>query len=214
MEEAVKAGKIRFAAFSSHSIPMALRVMREGKFAAVQLPFNFVDVTAADEAIPLAKELDIGFISMKPLGGGLLSDAKLAFKYLLQYDSIVPDPGIEKLSEMVEIVSIVNANETLNTADNEAIESIRKEMGSVWCHRCEYCMPCPQSIGISAVLNVESFTKRFPRDAVMRMAGKSFENALNCDECRSCVSKCPYDLDIPKLIKEKLVIWDKFKALS
>ena len=211
MMEAVKAGKVRFPAFSSHSVSMALRVMREGKFAAVQLPFNFVDEEAAEEAIPLAKELDMGFIAMKPLGGGLLDNAKLAFRYLMQYDSIVPDPGIQSLSEIEEIVAIVNAKEVLTATDKEAIEKIRSEMDSVWCHRCEYCMPCPKNIGISNVLNVKSFTKRFPYDVVVKMAGGAFENARGCDGCRACVSKCPYNLDIPKLLKENLEFWDNFK---
>ena len=75
LTEAIRVGKVRFAAFSSHSIPTAMEIMREGKFAAVQLPFNYVDDEAAKEAIPLAKELDTGFIAMKPFGGGQLSDA-------------------------------------------------------------------------------------------------------------------------------------------
>ena len=32
---------------------------------------------------------------MKPMGGGLLPDAKLALRYLLQFDGVVPDPGIQ-----------------------------------------------------------------------------------------------------------------------
>ncbi|MCL2159939.1 MAG: aldo/keto reductase, partial [Oscillospiraceae bacterium] len=101
--EAVRAGKVRFPAFSSHNIPLSIEIMREGKFAAVQLPFNYIDDEAAKEAIPLAKELDMGFIAMKPFGGGLLGDARLSIGYLSQFEGIVPDPGIEKLSEIEEI---------------------------------------------------------------------------------------------------------------
>jgi aryl-alcohol dehydrogenase-like predicted oxidoreductase len=43
LREAVKAGKVRFPAFSSHSIPAAVSIMRKEKFFAVQLPFNYVD---------------------------------------------------------------------------------------------------------------------------------------------------------------------------
>lgn len=35
LTEAVKAGKVRFPAFSSHSIPLAMEIMKSGKFAAV-----------------------------------------------------------------------------------------------------------------------------------------------------------------------------------
>jgi predicted aldo/keto reductase-like oxidoreductase len=208
--EAVRSGKVRFPAFSSHSVRTSVRIMREVDFAAVQLPFNFIDVEALEEAIPLAKELDMGFIAMKPLGGGLLNDAGLAFRYLAQFDSIVPDPGIEKLQEMEEIVKIANANEPFTEADAAAVEKIKEEMGSNWCHRCEYCSPCPQGIGISMALNTTSFMKRLPAYRAIEMAGSIMENARNCTACRLCVERCPYNLEVPTLLKDRLEKWDKF----
>ena len=210
--EAIQAGKVRFPAFSSHSVRTAVQIMRDGKFAAVQLPFNFIDDEALAEAIPLAKEMDIGFIAMKPLGGGLLEDAGLAFRYLAQFDNIVPDPGIEKLSEMEEIVKIANANEPFSEADAAAVERVKEEMGSNWCHRCEYCRPCPQNIGISMALNTTSFMKRLPAYRAIEMAGSVMETARTCTSCRACVSRCPYNLDVPALLKDRLEKWDKFVA--
>ena len=212
MTEAIRAGKVRFPAFSSHSIPAAVQIIRGGKFAAVQLPFNYVDDEAAKEAIPLAKELDIGFIAMKPFGGGLLNDAGLSIRYLSQFDSIVPDPGIEKLSEMEEIVRIVESGASFTASDAVAVENMRSALGGSWCHRCDYCQPCPQKIGISGVLTVESMIKRMPPQRAAAMAGHNMENARNCIKCRECVGRCPYGLDIPELITEKLSIWDRFIA--
>ena len=212
MQEAVRAGKIRFPAFSSHSIPIAMDIMRKHDFFMVQIPFNYVDDTAAEEIIPLAKKLDMGFIAMKPFGGGLLSDANLSIKYLSQFDSIVPDPGIEKLSEMEEIVRIVESGEKFSPADAAAIEKAKAELGDHWCHRCDYCQPCPQKIGISGVLTVESAIKRMPFDRVKGMAGRGIEAARSCLECGKCVEKCPYNLNIPELLKEKIALWDKLAS--
>ena len=214
MMEAVRAGKVRFPAFSSHSVPEAVKIMRDGKFDVVQLPFNYIDDQAAQEAIPLAKELDMGFISMKPFGGGLLSDAGLSIRYLSQFDNIVPDPGIERLSEIEEIVRIVESGEGFSPADAAAIEKLKVELGDVWCHRCDYCQPCPQEITISNILNVESFIKRLPADRAVAMVGKGMAKAKTCTECRTCVSRCPYDLDIPELIKGKLARWERFISES
>jgi predicted aldo/keto reductase-like oxidoreductase len=208
--EAVSMGKVRFAAFTSHSVAIALRMMRTAKFASVQLPFNFVDDEALKEAIPLAKELDMGFIAMKPFGGGLLDNAGLTLRYLAQFESIVPDPGIERLSEIEEVVRVWEAREPLSEADSEEIVRLRKEFGETWCHRCNYCQPCPQEIDISSALNVGSFIKRLPFKGVMAFAGGKMKNAYNCTECRACVEKCPYKLDIPNLIKTKLNMWEEY----
>jgi len=210
MMEAIRAGKVRFPGFTSHSITVATQIMRDGKFDAVQLPFNFIDTEAADEAIPLAKKLDMGFIAMKPLGGGRLDNIKLAIKYISSYENIIPDPGIERLSEMEEIIRIVESGEKYTEKDAALTEEIRTELGSKWCHRCDYCQPCPQGIGISAVLTVDSQMKRLPFQRVYAMASQNMKTALECTNCRQCVGRCPYKLEVPDLIKEKLILWDEY----
>ena len=210
LTEAIAAGKVRFPGFSSHSVPFAIEIMREGVFDTVQLPFNYIDTMAEEEAIPLAKELDMGFIAMKPMGGGLLYDASLSFRYLMQFDSIIPDPGIEKIEEIREIVGIVESHQTLTDEDRAAIESLRKEMGSSWCHRCDYCQPCPQGIPINSALSARSFLKRYSLEQAWVWVGKAIEKARDCTECRECVSRCPYGLDIPVLLKENVVYWETY----
>jgi len=210
MLEALRSGKVRFAAFSSHSIPVAMRIMREDKFAAVQLPFNYIDDEAAKEAIPLANDLDMGFIAMKPFGGGLLSDARLTIGYLLQFCNVVPDPGIEKESEIEEIVRLVESGVSFSAEDMAIVERVKAETKDIWCHRCGYCEPCPQNININMVLNVQGAIKRMPYSRVSDLLGGMFTSAHNCTECRACVEKCPYHLDIPVLIKDKIVIWDRY----
>jgi len=208
LEEAIKAGKVRFPGFSSHSIPLAIEVMKSNRFVSVQLPFNYIDNDAAVEAIPLAKKLDMGFIAMKPMGGGLLENAELSFRFLGQYDNIIPDPGIEKIEEIQEIAKIVKKNEIFSVEDQKEIEKQRVALGSSWCHRCDYCQPCPQDIYISFSLNVKSFIKRMTAEKVSSMVAPSMEKIRTCLECGDCVKRCPYNLNIPKLLKERLKYWD------
>jgi len=211
MEEAIKAGKVRFPGFSSHSLVIAMECMKSGRFASVQLPFNYIDKAAADEAIPLAKKLDMGFIAMKPMGGGLLDNAALSFRYLMSFNSIIPDPGIEKAEEIREIAGIVDRNEALSDADQKEIEKQRTEFGPSWCHRCDYCQPCPQGIRISSVLSMKSAFKRMPPERAREFVGPAAEKARTCLECRQCVKRCPYDLDIPALLKERITYWDSLQ---
>jgi len=207
LEEAVKSGKVRFPGFSSHSIPMALEIMKSEKFAVVQLPFNYIDKEAAEKAIPLAKKLDMGFIAMKPMGGGLLDDAGLSFRFLGQYGGIVPDPGFEKMDEILEIAGIVERKESLSAEDEKEIEKQRIEFGASWCHRCDYCKPCPQGIYISMALNIKSCFKRMTPERARVFVGPSLEKAKTCLECGLCVNRCPYHLNVPALLKERLAEW-------
>jgi predicted aldo/keto reductase-like oxidoreductase len=208
LEEAVKSGKVRFPAFSSHSIPIALEVMKLDKFDAVQLPFNLIDSQAEGEAIPLAKKMDMGFIAMKTMGGGLLDNAELAFRYLFQFDTIIPDPGVERIEEIREIAAITEKNPALTEEDRREIERLRTEFGTSWCHRCDYCQPCSQGISISTILNVKSSHKRFSLEKVRAIVNAAVEKGKACLACGDCLQRCPYHLEIPQLIKENIAYWD------
>jgi hypothetical protein len=70
MVEGVRAGKIRFPAFSSHSLPIAVEMIGTGRFDAVQAPFNFVDSQAADEVFPLARQADMASSRGSPWAAG------------------------------------------------------------------------------------------------------------------------------------------------
>ena len=210
IEQGIGEGKVRFAAFSSHSLPIAAQMIRTGRFAAVQIPFNFLDTEALEEVIPLARQADMGIIAMKPLGGGRLDDARLCFRFLLQFPGVIPDPGIETTAQMREILGVMGSNGPLTAEENASIEQYRNRLGSKWCHRCDYCQPCPQHIPISTLLVAETFAKRIPVEKARAFVESSFKTAENCEECRKCVERCPYHLDIPLLLKRQRALWDSY----
>jgi len=208
LQEQVKLGKVRFPAFSSHTVDLALKIMQTNQFDVVQLPLNFIDLEA-EKAVGLARELDMGFISMKPMGGGRIDKAEPAFHYLMQYDNIVPDPGIESLEQIREIVAIVEAGERLNEADEAYIVKLRAETGATWCHRCDYCQPCSQGILISSALIVESTFGRFNSQGAHWLVDGAVAAARSCTQCGDCLPRCPYHLDIPTLLKENIAVYDR-----
>ena len=211
LNEAIKEGKVRYPGFSSHFMPVAKKLMLTQKFDVVQLPFNFIDTEPEKEIIPLARKMDLGFISMKPLGGGLLEDGTLCFRYLAQFPSIVPDPGIEKVEEMEEILRVVEDPRIMSSEEKKKIERIREELGKEFCHRCDYCQPCSQGIPISSVLTVKSVVKRMPWQKIVGWIDPAIEKARECTECEECLERCPYDLAIPELLKKNISFWDECK---
>ena len=212
-QEALEAGKIRHIGFSSHSLDVALELVPTGHFETVQFPFNFITSEPANGLLPLSRQHDVGFIAMKPLAGGLLDKANLAFKYLLQFQGVVPDPGIERVEEIDEIVGIVEGSWEMTREEQAELARMREELGTRFCRRCQYCQPCPEGIPISTVMNMRSFWKRMPAE---RFFGGSFaqaaEKAAQCVECGECENKCPYNLPIREMLSETVDFYAKLQA--
>jgi len=209
-QEALAAGKIGHIGITSHLMEVALEAVTSGHFETIQFPFNFVTDEARKELIPLADAHGLGFISMKPFAGGLLDQANLVIKYQLQFDSIVPDPGIETEAEIEEIVDIVEGSQALTPAEREAIEQIRASVETVFCRRCGYCQPCPQEIPIPMLMNVRSFWQRFSEEWFFddAMAG-AIKKARTCIACGECEQACPYDLPIREMVNAAIVFYDE-----
>lgn len=208
--QAVEVGKVRHIGITSHSMDVALKAVPLGCFETLQFPFNFVTSEPADKLLPLARQHDLGFIAMKPLGGGMLSDANLCIKYLLQFDGVLPDPGIQRVEEIEEIAAIVAGPWDLSSEEWKAIGRIKSEVGTRFCRRCGYCEPCPQGVRISTVMVLESFWKRMPierlRDGWIAEAAAS---ARECIQCGECEDKCPYHLPIRDMIVENYELYEK-----
>jgi hypothetical protein len=209
LEDAVKAGKVRYPAVSCHNADIAVKCIETGRFDVLQFPINFVDIQAEKKVLPRCRDLDIGFIAMKPLGGGMLEDAELCFKYLQQLGDMIPDPGIEGIEELEEILQIYERRPGLTPRDRERIRQIRENMGKNWCHRCDYCRPCPEGIPISTILITESIFKRMDFTSAEEFLGAAMEKVSACTECEQCVERCPYDLPIPDLLKEKRRVYEE-----
>lgn len=201
--EARERGIIRHVGFSSHSLDTALELIEEPVFETIQFPFNLVTSEPAEELIPRARELNLGFIVMKPLCGGQYHDADLAFKFLNQYPDIVPIPGIERREEIEQIAALVESGRTLRGEDKRRAEEIAERLGKRFCRRCGYCEPCPQGVPIQQCMIFDSFVARFtPEKLAAGPAKRVAEGAPLCIECGECESKCPYELPIMAMIGE------------
>lgn len=205
-------GKIRHIGFTSHDIHTAVKMCRTNLFATVQIPFNFIENQPADELFNTAREHEMGIIAMKPLGGGLLERADLCFKFLQQYPDVVPIPGIQSKDEADEIIGLYRDLQPLKNEDKAEIEKIKSELGTRFCHRCGYCLPCEQDVRIVEVMAVRSSARRLTPSIVNMMYKAPIETVDNCTECGECLEKCPYSLPIPEIINENKDYFEDFVA--
>jgi len=209
-QEALDSGKILHLGFSTHNLEVAKMGVESGLFETVQFPFNFIAREAADKLIPLAKEHDVGFIGMKPFAGGTIRDANLAINYVLQYENVVPDPGIEKAEEIEEIVDIVKGSHELTSNDWVRMDDIRDELGTRFCRQCLYCMPCPQGVNIWMLMITQGMFRLWPREKLVTgWFADAVKTAEKCIQCGECEPKCPYHLPIREMIQEN---YDFFKG--
>ena len=212
-EKAKAAGTIRHIGVSSHQMDVAKKAVATGRFETMMFPFNFIATEAADKLIPLCRQLDVGFIAMKPMAGGLVDNANVAIKYLMQFSDIVPIPGVEKTTEMREIVNITQGSSKMTDDEILQMKAIKETLGTHFCHRCDYCQPCTMNIPISAVLTHKSAYKRLPPTRFFfPPLTEPIEMAANCNECGECETRCPYHLPIREMIKEQVVWYRNLKS--
>ncbi len=209
-QQALEDGKINHIGISSHSLEIARRAITSGVFSTVLFPFNFVRNEATEELVSLAQKHDVGFVAMKPFAGGSIKDANIAIKYLLQYDTVLPVPGIEKISEIEEIVEIVKGSWTLTPQDQQMMKTIHMQLEKTLCRQCGECQPCPQGVHIQMLMITEGMWRLWPREEFLnRWMPPSVESWSKCNQCEECEEKCPYHLPIRHIISENIEFYNK-----
>ncbi len=210
--KAQEGGKIRHLGVSSHNLEMAIRLVKTGLFSVIQFPFNFIEAEAQYELHPLARERNLGILIMKPFCGSLVDNARLVFKFLRQFPDAIPLPGCESIEQLDEVVNLYAAENVVLPIDLAEMDRYREELGTQFCHRCEYCQPCSQGVKITRVMLYDITVRRMGPANAGILAARAMESALNCIDCGECVERCPYNLPIPETLKKHRAMYDQFLA--
>ncbi len=205
LRKAKEEGLIGHIGLTSHSLDLLERVVDDGLFETIMLCFSFIETKALEKVIPMAVAKKVGLIAMKPFSGGVIDNPRLALKFALSHPDILVLAGVEHKEFIDRNWEVFQGSYELNPDERKEIDEIRKEYDKVFCRRCDYCQPCSEEIPIQMVLGIRSMVKRMGPSALQSPFLKSaLEKAENCSECGECMSRCPYELPIPDLIKENL----------
>ncbi len=211
--EAQKRGYTRFIGITNHRLQVAMDSALSGKYDTVQFPFNYLSSDKDVKLVETCKEQDVGFIAMKALSGGLITDARLTFLHMRQYENAVPIYGIQRMSELDQFLELEKCPPVLDDEMKAAIARDRVQLAGNFCRSCGYCMPCPMGITIPEAARMEFLLRRSPyRRFLTKEWQEKMEKVTSCINCGHCKSKCPYELDTPALLRHNLEDYRKFLA--
>ena len=209
--EAKARGWIGHIGLTTHRIGVAEEAVASGRFETLQFPFSYL---SSDRDLALAAgcaEADVGFIAMKGLAGGLLTNARACHAFMKRYPNVVPIWGIQHRHELDEWLAAAREDPDLDDELSSVIRADREQLAGEFCRSCGYCMPCPVGIDIKNAARMNMLLRRSPwRQYYSPEWREKMERVEDCRECRSCASQCPYGLDTPRLLKFMLKDWREF----
>ena len=204
MLQAKEEGKIRHIGITAHKIGIADEIVQSGLYEVLQFPFSYLATDRDIALVESCRKAGMGFLAMKGLSGGLLTNAKACMAFMLQYE-VLPIWGIQRMEELEEWLSFFEEEPVLDEECRSVIEKDRAELLDGFCRGCGYCAPCSQDIIISQCARISQMIRRAPSaDWMTEYWQKEMERVEDCTECGACMTRCPYELDIPALLRKNL----------
>ena len=139
LEKAKKAGKARHVGFSSHDRRW-IKFMIEyfPQVEAVCFPFTTMSKAApTDSLFDALKKCDVGAFGIKPFGAGSLFQgageeddrrARLAIRYILLTNTVVPIPGMNEPRQVETVVKAVKERRELDAKEQAELQGVSSRM--------------------------------------------------------------------------------------
>ncbi|MBR0463288.1 MAG: aldo/keto reductase [Clostridia bacterium] len=204
-------GKIRHIGITQHSIERAEEAVESGLYETLQYPFNHLATEREIALVRRCAELNVGFICMKAMSGGMFADATVPFTFISQFENAVPIWGMQRTSELEQLVALDANPPFMDDNMRAAIEKDRRELSISFCRSCGYCMPCPVGIPI---YNANRMTQLITRSPWQQWVTPEWQAAMerieDCIHCGACAKKCPYGLKPYETMPAHLAFYREF----
>jgi len=206
-------GKIRHISITNHRPHVAREAVESGLYDTLQFPFSMLSKEEDLALVSLCQKHDVGFIAMKALSGGLITNACAAFAFMQDYDNVVPIWGIQHMHELEEFLAYAANPPVQDEALRAAIEADRKALADDFCRACGYCAPCPAGIDLSTAARIYWLVSRAPyKGLISREMQAKMAKVDDCTGCGACKTRCPYGLDCPSLARKQYALYKDFAA--
>lgn len=205
MLKAKAQGKIRHIGITNHRLNIANEAVESGLYETLQFPFCYLASKEDLELVRKCQEAGMGFIAMKALSGGLITNSAAAYAFEAQFENVLPIWGVQRESELDEFLSYIENPPVMTQELQAVIDRDRQELQGEFCRGCGYCMPCPAGIEINNCARMSLMIRRAPSDAQLtEEMQKKMMQIEQCLHCGRCKTKCPYHLDTPALLEKNL----------
>lgn len=203
MQQAKEQGKVRHIGITNHRLAVAQEAIESGLYETLQFPFSYLSGAQELALVNKCQQQGMGFIAMKALSGGLITNSAAAYAFLAQYGNVLPIWGVQRERELDEFISYIDAPPALTEEMQELIARDREELSGEFCRGCGYCMPCPAGIEINTCARMSLLIRRSPSQAQLTEQAQAMMKKIeDCMHCGKCKSKCPYELDTPALLEK------------
>lgn len=205
MLEAKEQGMIRHIGITAHKIGVAEEAVGSGLYETLQFPLSYLSTERDIALVNKCRDNGVGFIAMKGLSGGLLTDSAACMAFMSQFDNVVPIWGIQRESELDEWLRFFREEPQLDERAKAVIAADRAELMGDFCRGCGYCSPCTAGIQINQCARMSQMIRRSPSESWLSAEWQAqMEKIDGCVECGACLERCPYGLDIPRLLRKNL----------
>ncbi len=203
MQQAKEQGKVRHIGITNHRLAVAQEAIESGLYETLQFPFSYLSGAQELALVNKCQQQGMGFIAMKALSGGLITNSAAAYAFLAQYGNVLPIWGVQREQELDEFISYIDAPPALTEEMQELIARDREELSGEFCRGCGYCMPCPAGIEINTCARMSLLIRRSPSQAQLTEQAQAMMKKIeDCMHCGKCKSKRPYELDTPALLEK------------
>ena len=211
LAEAKEKGYIRHIGITNHGYDNAVAAVKSGLYETLQFPFSYISAERELGLPRLCEEHDMGYIAMKGLCGGMLTNARAAYAFMKEYPNVVPIWGIQTADELNEWLKLNEQNPSMDDGIRAFIEQEKHDLAGEFCRACGYCLPCSADINIPTAARMRMLLHRAPYKNFYTPDEYANMHRINdCIDCGLCLSRCPYDLNTPELLRTMLKDYDEF----